>query len=324
MQVESHSKVSIIIVTHDEKDEFFECIDSLQNETVPFEIFVVDNASNAEFRELLARRKGANLKVIFNDQNVGLAKANNEPLGMCRGDYVLILNPDTVIHNGAISKLCSYLDSNPEVGVVGPRILWGDGTVQPSFYTKWNPFRDAMVEWIKLPASVASRGASTTPMEMGDVLFVSGACLLIRRSTMSSAGGYDPNFFLSLEDVVDLCYRVRRGGHRVVYYPAAEVTHLGARGHKGYGSIYWGYQGHLYYQLKHHGHFQAMILRAEFLIDLVLETWIMLISSRFNEGHRPFLLAYTFTAGKLLTRRTKSLYSEGLRLNGLLANYRGH
>lgn len=316
----AHPKVSVVIVTYNEKEEFMQCLKSLRRETIHMEIFVVDNASNIDFRAILQEIKAANVRVILNEDNVGLARANNQPMDACSGEYILILNPDTEIKSGSIGMLATYLDAHPDVGVVGPRIFSGDGSVERSFFTTWAPIRAVASGWLKLPLTVASQKRRRVSVNgVQDVLFVSGACLLIRRKLFLELGGYDPSFFLSVEDVVDLCLRARRMGYRVVYYPDATIIHLGARAHKGYGSIFWGYQGRLYFESKHGTPMSALLLRVELFIDCFIETGIMLVTSAFNKRHRIFLLAYTFTAAKLLTRRTNSLYDDGLQLNALLS-----
>jgi len=314
-----HPKVSVVIVTYNAQEEFMQCLDSLNRESTPMEIFVIDNASNVDFRVILRGLKTSNVRVILNVDNVGLARANNEPMNACSGEYILILNPDTEIKPGSIGLLAAYLDSHPDVGVVGPRIFSGDGSVEPSFFTTWAPIRITAAGWLKLPLTIVSqKRRRVTVNGTQNVLFVSGACLLIRRQLFLELGGYDSSFFLSLEDVVDLCLRARRMGYRVVYYPDATIIHLGARGHKGYRSIFWGYQGRLYFESKYGSRMSALLLRVELLIDCFIETGIMLVTSVFSKRHRIFLLPYAFTAAKLMTHRTDSLYNDGLQLNALL------
>jgi N-acetylglucosaminyl-diphospho-decaprenol L-rhamnosyltransferase len=319
----AHPRVSTIIVTFNSKDEIAQCLDSLQHETVPMEIFVVDNASDIGFREFLGTIKLPNLKVILNEQNVGLTRAENEPMNECSGEYILMLNPDTVIGRGAVDSLVSYLDANPAVGVVAPRIFSGDGSTEWSFRpanSTWNLTKDTIRGWIKVPAPMAwRRGRAVTINGTEDVLFATGACLLIRKELFLKLGGYDPNFFLAVEDVVDFCMRVWQSGYRVVYYPSAQIVHWGGRSHSGFLSIFWGYQGHLYYQLKYASRASTLLLRVELFVDAMIEIGIMIGPSMFNWRRRLFLLAYTFAAAKLLTHSTDSLLQDGLELNAMLS-----
>jgi GT2 family glycosyltransferase len=323
MRFEPHPRVSAIIVTFNSKGEITQCLDSLQHEAVPMEIFVVDNASDVQFREFLRTIDLPNLRVILNDQNVGLTRAENEPMNEISGDYVLMLNPDTVIKPGAIDSLVSYLDANPAVGVVAPRILSGDGSTEWSFRpvnSGWNLTRDTVRGWIKVPSAVAwRRGRTLTIKGTEDVFFATGACLLIRAELFLKLGGYDPNYFLALEDVVDFCMKVWSSGYRVVYHPEAQIFHWGGRSHAGFLSIFWGYQGRLYYQTKYASSASVLLLRVELFIDAMIEIGIMLGSSITNSRHRLFLLAYTFTAAKLLTRPVDALFQDGLELNALLS-----
>jgi GT2 family glycosyltransferase len=199
-----------------------------------------------------------NLKVIYNNENVGLAQANNQPRARVKGEYILILNPDTLISPKAIAEMALYLDNHPDVGVIGPKNLSLDGSPHRSFHRNWDWFHIAL--WFAAPYRLVRLfyDRLSTYSEQ-DVFFVSGACLLIRRELFIRLGGYDENFFLAIEDVADLCLRVRRLRYRVVFYPSVEVVHFCGRSWKDPSVKPFVFlkttQGHLYYLRKYGGPF---------------------------------------------------------------------
>lgn len=254
----SNPKVSVIIVSYFVKDELRECLTCLRTGGDTLEVFVVDNASSDGTREMLEQEFSGwnNLKVIFNNENVGLAQANNQPIAQVMGKYILILNPDTRMSPKAIAEMALYLDNHPDVGVIGPKQVFEDGSPHTSFHRNWGWIHIAL--WTAVPYRLVrlfyDRLSSYTQQ---DVFFVSGACLLIRRELFIRLGGYDENFFLAVEDAADLCLRVRRLRYRVVFYPSVEMVHLGARSVKDPSvkpfSFFKTMQGHLYYQRKYGG-----------------------------------------------------------------------
>lgn len=251
-------KLSIIIVSYFVRQEVEDCLDELRKSDLPLEVFVVDNASTDGTCEMLTEKYGdwSALRVIRSPENVGLARANNIPLGQLTGEYTLILNPDTIPTPKVLRQLVDYLDQHPDVGVVGPKSLYGDGTPHSSFHLHWTPLhiflwstvpRHWTSWWYDRPARLRHR----------DVLFVSGACLLIRTSTYQQIGGYDDAYFLAVEDAADLCRRAAATGLRVVFYPEAEIIHYGARSSANASvkpfSLLKAREGHLHYARKWYG-----------------------------------------------------------------------
>ena len=324
--VEQNSlKVSVILVTYKEK-ELQQCLQSLSKETLPIEVFVVVNGASDDTINILERSR-IPVRTIFNKQNMGLAYANNQPLTMCTGQYVLILDPDTNVKDGAISAMVAYMEKHVNIGVVGPKILSSDGSIERSFLQNWNLITSVAWGWItlRLPKSLTQRYRITTIPDTQNVLLVSGACLMIRKQLYLDLGGYDSNFFLSLDDVADLCLRVRSAGYQVAYYPAAEVVHAGGRGHKNVTNIFWNYQGHLYYAAKYFTNSATLLLRVELFIDSLIGTTLSVVIIGVNgllrrRGDRRRLKAFSFAASKLLVEPINHLYGDGLYLTRILIN----
>jgi N-acetylglucosaminyl-diphospho-decaprenol L-rhamnosyltransferase len=246
-------RVSVIVVSYFVRDEVRECLRQLRRCTLPLEVFVVDNASADGTLEMLREEFAGwdGLHVIALDRNIGLAAANNLPIPRLAGDYVMILNPDTLPGDQAVNRLVSYLDAHPDVGVVGPKQLYGDGTPHSTFHSRWGFAHIALLTavprailkfWYDRPGRLVQR----------EVAFVSGACLMIRSDIYRAIGGYDPYYFITIEDVADLCRRVRASGHRIMYLPEAVIVHYGARSssHARASSLLHSTQGHLYYLRK--------------------------------------------------------------------------
>ena len=252
-------KLSIIVVSYFVRQEVADCLDELRKCDIPLEVFVVDNASTDGTYEMLLERYAdwPALTSIRSPVNVGLARANNIPLDRLSGDYTLILNPDTIPTPELLRVLVDYLDSHPDVGVVGPLSLYADGTPHSSFHHRWSLFHIFL--WSTVPRHWTSwwYDRPARLLKESDVMFVSGACLLIRTTTFQRIGGYDEAYFLAVEDAADLCRRAAATGARVVYLPRASIVHYGARSSANAAvkpfSLLKAREGHLHYARKWYG-----------------------------------------------------------------------
>jgi N-acetylglucosaminyl-diphospho-decaprenol L-rhamnosyltransferase len=259
----SEPRVSVITVTYRSSDEIPGYIEGILRQTVPVEVFLVDNASSDDTPRMVreyAERYG-NIHAILNTSNLGLAAGNNCPLGRCRGNYVLILNPDTSLPEDSLQKMVSFLDEHPDIGVIGPQNRYQDGSRHVSYHRNWGLLHVLLWRVIpyRFPRLLYDRFST---YQLQDVLFVSGSCLLIRRKIYEQIGGYDPEYFLTVEDVADLCIRARATGTRIVFYPGADVVHLTGRSgaQAPYIVIWHGVRGTIYHFLKHKGFSQAFLV----------------------------------------------------------------
>lgn len=317
-------RVSVIIVTYCSSDEIRSCFDSVLHQSVSQEVFVVDNASTDNTAEIAAgyAARFENVHVVVNRENIGLAAANNVPLGRCRGDYVLILNPDTVLRDDTLSRLVTFLDENPDVGVVGPKNVYADGKPHATFFKHWDLVHILM--WRILPyrfaRSLYDRFSSYRYRD--DLLFVSGACLMVRRRTFEQIGGYDPEYFLTLEDVCDLCIRVRRAGGRIAFLPQAEVVHLGGRSgaQAPYTGAWQGCRGSVYHFLKHKGIGSAFIVLALLLISSGLRAGAAIALSLFDKRYRDVARIYALVFWSLLVRNPISIRGKPENFGGTISS----
>jgi O-antigen biosynthesis protein len=195
------------------------------------EIIIVDNASNDNSRQLITKDFPAVAWVQLKD-NIGFGRACNVGVQMCRGEYVLLLNPDMLVSRDSLSVCLAFLQGHPDVGIVGPKILKPDGSFQPhcrrSFPTPLNAFFYMFGLSRLFPTSpVFGRYNFTyvSPDTAMEVDAVSGCFMFMRRSLYQEVGGFDEAFFMYAEDL-DLCARVKERGYKVWYCPDTQVIHF--------------------------------------------------------------------------------------------------
>jgi len=225
--------LAIVVVTFNSRDEIGPCLESVVGQTAPFpaSVVVVDNQS-ADGTAGFVRERWPSVRVIDAGGNVGFARANNLGVAATTSAFVLLLNPDTVVQPGAVQALVGQLASHPDAAVAGPRLLDERRHPELSFGPPISPLGELRQKVLlalygrRLRQVVAYVDRRTR--EAGDRAWVSGACLLIRRSDLEAVGGMDERFFMYTEDV-DLCTSVRARGRRVLFVPQAEVLHLGGR-----------------------------------------------------------------------------------------------
>ena len=223
------SSLAIIIVTYNSATEIGPCLDSLDGHTDPFPttITVVDNASSDGTAEIV-RARWPSVQVIASPTNVGFSRANNLGIRATSGDYVLLLNPDTVAPPGAIPTLVRGLAAHPDAAIAGARLLsergfpelsWGD-PIGP-----WNELKRKVFSMLyhrKIRRIV--RRVDKLSRQAREVAWVSGACMVIRRPDLEAVGLLDERYFMYTEDV-DLCVAMTKRGRTVLYVAGAEVLH---------------------------------------------------------------------------------------------------
>lgn len=227
--------LSIIILCWNDSKVISDCLRSIYTETrdLDFEVIVSDNGSTDGSLELI-RREYPQIRIIENPGNLGFARGNNAGIAESRGNYVLILNPDTIIHNRALETLVAFADRHPEAGAFGCRVLNCDGSHQGSA----RPFPTIRRDWIaalylRSLANFSDRFISDSYVGWnGDteriIDWQSGCCVMFRSSVLKALGGFDGQFFYHFEEV-DLCRRVWNAGYTIMYTPEATITHLGGQ-----------------------------------------------------------------------------------------------
>lgn len=223
-------RLSIIIVTYNSAGHIEGCLESLTRDApaVDHEVAVIDNASTDGTPDLIRSRWPA-ARVVAAGGNVGFARANNIGFRQTFGELVLLLNPDTVVHPGAIDTLVGVLDARPDAAIVGPRLVDARGRTELSFGAMMSPLAELRQKLLvkgherRLPALGGLVERMTRRAQ--EVDWVSGACLLTRRADAETVGLMDERFFMYTEDV-DFCAAVRARGRKILFTPEAEITHL--------------------------------------------------------------------------------------------------
>lgn len=215
-------RLSIIIVSYNSAHHLDRCLQSLTGPPprTDHEVIVVDNASTDGTPQYL-RQRWPGIRLLDAGGNLGFARANNLGLRQTFGELVLLLNPDTIAPAPAIDRLVAALDADPAAAIAGPRIVDEHGRAELSFGTMISPAAELRQKLLGKLRPIVERLTSTTRY----VDWVSGACLLGRRSDLEGVGLLDERYFMYTEDV-DLCAAVRARGRKVLFLADAQIVHL--------------------------------------------------------------------------------------------------
>jgi hypothetical protein len=223
--------ISIVIVSWNTRELLLDALSSALPLSVPGELIVVDNAS-ADGSADAVEARFPEARVIRNESNLGFAGGVNVGLRAARAPYVLLLNSDTLVRGDAIARMLQYAEAHPRAGIVGPRVLNQDGSLQESrfrFPSLLNLLLAATYLYQLFPRSPwlnRERLAGADPSQPAPVDAVSGCCFLMRRDLLERVGALDEAFFMYAEET-DLCWRAWRAGYEVHYAPVGEIVHLG-------------------------------------------------------------------------------------------------
>lgn len=225
-------QISVVIVNYNTAQLLENCLESVYagaNGT-PLDVWVVDNDSSDDSIAMVQSRF-PRVRVIANASNVGFSRANNMAISRCCSEYVLLLNPDTVVTGDAIHCVLQFMKGHPEVGIAGCKVLNRDGTLQLACRRSIPTPAVALWRLMGLSKlfpnnkSLAKYNLTYKPPEQTcEVDAVSGAFLMIRRQTIQEIGLLDERFFMYGEEL-DWCLRAKRAGWKVMYYPEASIIH---------------------------------------------------------------------------------------------------
>ncbi len=271
-------KLSIVIICWNDLKVILNCLTSIYAETaaISFEVIVSDNGSTDDS---IARIRAAfpHARIVENGANVGFAKGNNAGIRIAEGEYVLVLNPDTIIRDRALEKLVTYADRHQSAGAFGCRVLNPDGSFQ-------NPARPIPSVLGYLTAALRMgwlahfSSAFTSNVYLGwdgrterTIGYQSGCCVMFRNDLLKRLGGFDERFFYHFEES-DLCFRVWKSGSSILFCPEAEITHLGGQS-VGRFPIRFAietYRSAYRFFYKHYGTRGVVRVRYVFLLNLSL------------------------------------------------------
>ena len=221
----SNIELSIIIVNYNTKNFTLAAVKSIVDSKpkTKYEIIIINNGSS----EIIKTRKA---KVVLNKNNVGFTKANNQGIRLAKGGYILLLNSDTEVTKGAIDLLVEFAKSRPDAGVVAPKLLNPDGSVQPSIFRFPTIIRAARQYWVGKKGILDKFAPTTKRPKIVEVAVM--AAFLITPKAVKKVGTLDERYFMYFEDF-DYCRRIELSSLKVYYLPAAKVYHYhGASGMK--------------------------------------------------------------------------------------------
>ena len=300
----SSTDLSIIIVNFNSTRVLRDCLRTIVESELsfPYEVFVIDNDSEEEILGLAEEYPFITL--ISNDENRGFAYANNIGIKHAHGKYLLLLNPDTIVNSGSLGPMIAYLESHPNVGIVGCRILNPSGLVEHSTHSfptlakefvHANQFLKSLMGYDSL-LGILLRKLSLKSIESywehdteKEVDHVTGACMMVRRDAVEKAGLLDEAFFLYNEEV-EWSYRIRQAGYRSIFLPNSTITHL-----FGYSTkqqvqkqvanklLVERYRGMFYFFQKHYGLLPLTALRL-----IVIEGFALRLAVYYIKYANPF------------------------------------
>ena len=299
--------LSIVIVNWNSRDYLRKCLETIAAtgaELSP-KVIVVDGASFDGCAEMLAN-EFPSVTFIQSPHNIGFARCNNLGFAEVSTDTVLLLNPDTELRPGAVARLLQVLDETPNAGIVSPRLLNSDGSLQTSCVqalpTPLNQALDCDFLRNLFPSSrlwgTAEAFRSQSPVE---VQVQSGACMLLRSETFRKLGGFREEFFMYSEDV-DLCYRVHREGLKNIFVPDAAVVHHGGCSSQkqvsGFSAAMLRVAGEIYFRLNS-GRMTAASYRLLQAVSALIRLALLVIPLIFSSGGRR--VSFVASAQKWMT-----------------------
>ena len=233
-------KLSIVILCWNDLAVIGNCLRSIcfGTRSTEFEIVVSDNGSTDGSVEFI-RKMYPSVRILENGRNLRFSKGNNVAISVCAGEFILILNPDTIVEDGALDKWVQFADQHPEAGAFGCRVLNADGSYQGCA----RPFPTVWREWVAAlylrPLGYFSDFLATDKYLKwkGDterlIDWQAGCALLVRGDLLRRLGGFDEQFHYYYEDV-DLCHRIWKDGWPIIYTPEVRITHLVGQSTKMY------------------------------------------------------------------------------------------
>ncbi len=226
-------KLSVIIVNYNVKYFIEVCLHSVLKAAkgIETEVIVVDNKSQDGSCEMI-QDKYPEVTLIENKENAGFGRANNQGVAIAKGEYILFINPDTVMPEDFLQKQIQYLDDHPDAGSVGPRLIDGKGKYAPDGKKSFPSFSVAIFKttginklFSKSPYFNKYYAVHVQEHETAEVDMLSGCCMMVRRSVIDEIGGaFDEAFFMYCEDF-DLSYRIQQAGYKNIYYPETTLIH---------------------------------------------------------------------------------------------------
>ena len=281
--------LSVVIVNYQTFELTRDTVNSILKYDYPFshEILVVDNASNDDSLARLQDYFKDKVKFIPSKENKGFAAGNNQALKQAAGRYVLLLNSDTIVWEDTLNDIYDYMENNPDVGACGCRVLLEDGQLDKACKRSFPNVKNSFFRLFHIPTKSEDNDYNLDNLpddEIYEIDCLTGAFMFIRNEALSEVGLLDETFFMYGEDI-DLCYRIKHGGWKIVYYGKSMITHLKGASSKRQKSklIYEFYRAMYVYYKKHHAGESSFIVNFVVYIGIAVLCVLKLFLNLFKK-----------------------------------------
>ncbi len=258
--------LSVVIVNYQTFELTKNTVNSILEYDYPFtyEIYVVDNASSDDSLARLQDYFQDKVKFIASKDNNGFAAGNNQALRIAGGKYVLLLNSDTIVWENTLESIYAYMESHEDVGACGCRVLLESGELDKACKRSFPNVKNSFFRLFHIPTKSKDNDYNLDNLpddEIYEIDCLTGAFMFIRSDALDQVGLLDETFFMYGEDI-DLCYRIKHGGWKIVYYGKSRITHLKGASSKKQKSklIYEFYRAMYIYYRKHHADENSFIV----------------------------------------------------------------
>jgi GT2 family glycosyltransferase len=250
--------LSVVIVNYQTFELTRDTINSILDYEYPFsvEIFVVDNASRDDSLSRLQDYFGNRVNFIPSKENNGFAAGNNQALRIAEGRYQLLLNSDTIVWENTLEDIYNYMESHTDVGACGCRVLLENGGLDKACKRSFPNVKNSFFRLFHIPTKSKDDNYNLIDLpddEIYEIDCLTGAFMFIKKDALDEIGLLDETFFMYGEDI-DLCYRIKQAGWKIIYYGESKITHLKGASSKKQKSklIYEFYRAMYIYYKKHH------------------------------------------------------------------------
>ena len=316
-------KLSVVIVNYNVEHFLEQCLLSVRKamQSVSGEVFVVDNNS-IDGSVKMVKEKFPKVRLIANRENLGFSKANNQAMKMAAGEYVLLLNPDTVVEDNTFSKVVSFMDAHPDTGGLGVKMVDGSGNFLPES-KRGLPTPEAAFYKMFGISRIFPKSKRFSKYHLGyldqdeihEVEILAGAFMLMRKSVLDKIGLLDESFFMYGEDI-DLSYRIIKAGYKNYYFPETRIIHYKGESTKkssvNYVLVF--YKAMVIFARKHFTQKNARLLTNLINIAIYFRAFIAILSRFFNQLMMPVADGTLMFGGMMLIKEfwgRRLIYPEG-------------
>ena len=269
--------LSVVIVNYQTYELTKNAINSIFDYEYPFslEVIVVDNASEDDSLLKLKKYFNDKVKFIASAENNGFAAGNNQALKIANGRYVLLLNSDTVVWENTLETIYNYMEQHTDVGAAGCRVLLENGELDKACKRTFPNIKNSFFRLFHIPTASKDKNYNLNDLpddEIYEIDCLTGAFMFIRKEALDEIGFLDETFFMYGEDI-DLCFRIKQAGWKIIYYGKSKITHLKGSSSKKQKSklIYEFYHAMYIYYNKH------LACESSFFVNIVVYFGIFLL-----------------------------------------------